>query len=463
MGRRKAGDGLIRLRKDGRWEGRTVIGYDEKGLPKTKNVLAKTKHECQDKLDKLKAELNPEAVENHTARTTFGEWLGQWYKTYVKPTIRPGTQENYENRIYKHIIPSIGKMPITKLTQAELVRFYGELKSSGRLQYTEQLGAGLSNKMVRSCHALIKSALKKAVDEKLIKTNPADGCKLPSAQPKEMQILTPEEMQRFLIQAKHDGYYEIFLVALATGLRRGELMALQWSDINFKIGELKIRRSVRRTNGELLVSEPKTNAGYRTIILPPGVLKVLAEYKKTISSRWMFPSPVKEDSPRDPSTLAAKMKLVLERANCKIVRMHDLRHTFCAMSLEHGMDIKTLSEIIGHESAATTLNIYAHVTDAMQAQAARIIDKGIAGNDVPTDEPERIPIPPSDFKAVESRKVGYVKQLSPNCWQGRYSPRLSDGTRFVKNVYAPTEAECREKLTELIEQMRAEIAAGKTA
>lgn len=93
----------------------------------------------------------------------------------------------------------------------------------------------------------------------------------------------------------------------------------------------------------------------------------------------MFPSPVAEDVPRDPSTLAAKMKLVLERADCKIIRFHDLRHTFATEALEHGMDVKTLSAIIGHVSAATTLNIYAHVTDVMRRQAAQKIDKGIAG------------------------------------------------------------------------------------
>ena len=133
-------------------------------------------------------------------------------------------------------------------------------------------------------------------------------------------------MQRFLIQAKYDGYYEIFLVALATGLRRGELMALQWNDLDLKTRELRIRRSVRRTEGKLLVSEPKTDAGFRTLLLPPSVVKVLAACKEAVRSRWMFPSPVMEDAPRDPSTLAAKMKLVLERAGCKITRFRDVRH-----------------------------------------------------------------------------------------------------------------------------------------
>ena len=101
MGRRRAGDGLIRYISDGRWEGRIVVGYDENGLPKTKNVLAKTKNECREKLSKLKVEIAP--VEQETSgEPTFGEWLEEWYKTYIKPGIRPGTREVYENRIYKH-------------------------------------------------------------------------------------------------------------------------------------------------------------------------------------------------------------------------------------------------------------------------------------------------------------------------------------------------------------------------
>ena len=130
MGKRKAGDGLIRLRKDGRWEGRTVIGYDENGLPKTKNVLAKTKRECQEKLERLKATLNTSSPEKLNAVMTFGEWLDRWYGTYIRPNIRPGTQENYELRIYKHIIPIIGSRALNKLLQSDLTQFYTHLKTN---------------------------------------------------------------------------------------------------------------------------------------------------------------------------------------------------------------------------------------------------------------------------------------------------------------------------------------------
>ena len=147
-----------------------------------------------------------------------------------------------------------------------------------------------------------------------------------------------------------------------SGLRRGEILALQWDDLDFRTGALRVERQVQRIKGELVVSQPKTRTSSRSVILPAPLLKVLKQYRKTCTSRWMFPSPKKEDSPLDPAAVRKRLAAVLERADCKRVRFHDLRHTFATNALEHGMDIKTLSAIIGHVSSATTLNVYAHVT-----------------------------------------------------------------------------------------------------
>jgi hypothetical protein len=222
--RRKGGTGTIRQRKDGRWEGRAVIGYDDKGLPKTKNVLAKTKRECLEKLAKLMESVSSSRAEKIRPDMAFGEWLDFWYQNYSKPRIRPTTQACYEGKIYGHIIPELGKIPLDQLAQKDLQQFYARLKKSGRLIRTQQFGEGLSDAMVRGCHATCRAALEKAVQEGLLRSNPAVGCKLPPKRGREMQVLSPQELQRFLIQAQAEGYYELFLMDLCTGLRRGELM-----------------------------------------------------------------------------------------------------------------------------------------------------------------------------------------------------------------------------------------------
>jgi hypothetical protein len=125
--KRKQGEGMIRLRKDGRWEGRVVIGYDEKGNPRTKNVLAKTKAECTEKLETLKAQCG-RTTDRLKSDMLFGDWIDFWYQNFSKPKIRQTTQQTYEGRIYSHIIPEIGQIPLNKLTQNDLQQFYARLK-----------------------------------------------------------------------------------------------------------------------------------------------------------------------------------------------------------------------------------------------------------------------------------------------------------------------------------------------
>ena len=469
--RRKRGDGSVHLRKDGRWEGRVVIGYDDKGLPITKNVLAKTKTLCLDKLKALKETYSEQPSEKLQPDMTFGEWLDFWYQNYSKPKLRPTTQAGYENAIYKHIIPALGKILLSELSTNDLQQFYATLKKEGRLIRTESYGKGVSNRTVWSCHTRIRTALDRAVLDGLIRLNPAADCKLPPQNTKEMQILSREEMQRFLIQAKEEGYYELFLLELATGLRRGEVLALQWDDLDFDTGALRIQRQVYRANGGLVVSAPKTKAALRTIVLPPALLGVLKDYRQQVESRWILPSPVKEDSPLDPATVRKRLQAILEHAGCKKVRFHDLRHLFVTTALENGMDVKTLSTIIGHVSAKTTLNVYTHVTDTMQRTAAAKIDRGIGkceppdgpGEDLPTqtyNPPSKAPFEPYKGK-IRKPGTGCVSQVGEHLWEGRYSPKWPDGKIHARNIYANSESECEEKLAELIQQMKAEVAEAK--
>ena len=168
----------------------------------------------------------------------------------------------------------------------------------------------------------------------------------------------------------------------------------------------------------------------------------------------------------DPAAVRKRLSTVLKRADCKRLRFHDLRHTFATASLEHGMDVKTLSTIIGHVSSSTTLNIYAHVTSEMQRTAAAKIDRGIAKSEAAqeVDTAPRIP-PPSAFQPYKGQRrkpgTGCITQISENCWEGRYSPMWPDGKKHSRNVYAKTREECEALLPGLIEQMKAEIKAIK--
>ena len=402
---------------------------------------------------------------------TFGEWMDLWYQNYSKPSIRESTQEGYEISIYKHIIPEIGSIQLDKLSQNDLQQFYTRLKKNGRKRYTDTLGAGLSDRSIRACHARCRMALEKAVAEGLIYKNPAVGCKLPPKKSREMQVLSPDELQRFLIQAKHDGYYEIFMLDIATGLRRGELMGLQWNDINMQTGELHVSRQVSRVRGQLVASEPKTKTSIRTIIIPQSVVRMLSEYKESVDSAWVFPSPVIDGAPRDPQTIYHKMQKVLERADCKKVRFHDLRHTFATMALARGMDVKTLSATIGHISSATTLDIYSHFTDDMRRMSAEKIERNMGRNEAipahlrqppPVTEKKQEKPPRAKFEPYKGKirrsGSGGMYQINENLWEGSYTPTLPNGKRHKYNVYAKTQDECEIKLQELIARIKEEIA-----
>ena len=304
-----------------------VIGYDDKGLPKTKNVLAKTKSECVEKLKTLKDALAPPAPPRTRADMPFGDWMEHWYETHSRPAARPGTRRIYEGYLRLYIRPGLGHIPLNRLTAKDMQQFFVWLKTEGRADQSDG-ETGLADSQLRNIHSLCRRALEQAVSENLIPRNPASGCKLPPARKGEMNVLSRESMQKLLIQAKEEKYYELFLLEFATGLRLGELTALQWEDLNLTTGELRISKQAVVIGSEVVVTEPKTKAAVRTLLLPPKVLEVFREYRKRNVSRWLFPSPKKEDSPLLPSVVRQRLHRLLDHAGCERVRFHDLRHPY---------------------------------------------------------------------------------------------------------------------------------------
>ena len=304
-----------------------VIGYDDKGLPKTKNVLAKTKSECVEKLKTLKDALAPPAPPRTRADMPFGDWMEHWYETHSRPAARPGTRRIYEGYLRLYIRPGLGHIPLNRLTAKDMQQFFVWLKTEGRADQSDG-ETGLADSQLRNIHSLCRRALEQAVSENLIPRNPASGCKLPPARKGEMNVLSRESMQKLLIQAKEEKHYELFLLEFATGLRLGELTALQWEELNLTTGELRISKQAVVIGSELVITEPKTKAAVRTLLLPPKVLEVFREYRKRNVSRWLFPSPKKEDSPLLPSVVRQRLHRLLDHAGCERMRFHDLRHPY---------------------------------------------------------------------------------------------------------------------------------------
>ena len=305
--RRANGEGNIRKRKDGRWEGRYTAGYDANGKAITKNVLGKTQAEVKDKLRTAiedSKKLDPVKAGSYTLE----QWLKLWYSVYVEPQVRYSTKEFYHNAIEHHIIPKLGSVKLEKLTMLQIQQFYNELLKSGRVQKKNQ----------------------------------------------------PE-----------------MYLELTTGLRRGELLALRWEDLDVQNRTLSINKSVARQNGKLVISTPKTPNSIRTVLLPEDTVKLLVEeHERHPANPYLFPSP-RTGETWDPDGFHRLHDRIIKEIGAEHVRFHVMRHTFATLSLKSGVDVRTLSETLGHFSAGLTLSTYVHSTPGMKQSAADVIGNTI--------------------------------------------------------------------------------------
>ena len=368
--RRANGEGSVRHRADGRWEGRYTAGRDpETGKQIIKNVLAKTQRECKEKLNKAIEESKGLDVVK-AGQYTVGQWMELWFENFAKIKVRPASHQTYKGYIENHIKPNIGAIPLNKLTALDLQKFYKKLLTDGRVDRIEakNQAKGLSAKTVRNINQVISSAMDLAIEQKLIAANPTNACALPKVEHKEMKTLTAEQLASFLREAKETGVYEMYYIELATGLRRGELLGLKWEDIDWAQEIIRVRRQVARVNGKIVEAPLKTRNSYRTVSISADAIEVLKTQKAKTNDEYVFPSPT--GGPISPDSVLHMLHRVLERAGLPKVRFHDLRHTFATLALQNGVDIKTVSGMLGHYSAGFTLDTYAHVTTAAQREAA---------------------------------------------------------------------------------------------
>ncbi len=378
--RRANGEGNIRKRKDGRWEGRYTAGRDpESGKAIYKNVLGKTQAEVKAKLARAIEDSKGLDIVK-AGQYTVGQWMDVWFENYAKIKVRPSSHKTYKGYIENHIKPSIGKIPLSKLTTLEVQTLYRKLLTSGRVERTESKNKpeGLSAKTVRNINQVISSAMELAKSQKLISTNPTAGCALPKVEHQEMKTLTADQLAAFFREAKNSGVFEMYYLELATGLRRGELLGLKWDDIDLDAGTIQVKRQVARIDGEVVEAPLKTKNSYRTLSIGADAIGILREQRGKVSGEYVFPSP--NGGPISPDSVLHMLHRVLDRAGLPPLRFHDLRHTFSTLALQNGVDIKTVSGMLGHYSAGFTLDTYAHVTTAAQKEAARTMDNLLSGS-----------------------------------------------------------------------------------
>ena len=373
--RRPSGDGMVRKREDGRWEGRIVIGHKENGDPIFRYLSAGSQKALVERLNRER-NIYQGVDLTEDSRMTLGEWLDRWLEERVAPSVRESTLESYRYHIRHHIKPRLGSKPIGKITVDDVQKLYREIQNCGRIQEDPVWGHALSGSTIRRLHGVFHMAMDAAVRAHLIPKNPTEGVTLPKKETVPKQVLNDAQLERFMKEVQNDPiWHDFFYTELTTGLRQGEICSLMWSDFDEAHGTLSVRRTLHiQKGGRLVTGETKTGTGKRTITLPPSTAGLLAQRKKSSYSQWIFPNPLRPEQPANPNAAYNHLKTLLKRAGLPSIRFHDLRHTFATHALASGVDAKTLSGILGHTQASFTLDTYTHVTGDMQRQAAQVMD-----------------------------------------------------------------------------------------
>ena len=380
--RRASGEGSIRKRSDGRWEGRYVAGHTEEGKPIRKSVLGRTQAEVREKMKKAIEESKSIDVAK-AEEYTVASWATTWYELYSKPNIRESTQERYLNHIRYHIIPEIGQIKLTKLTSRDVQRMYNNVKDHGRVSKGpwDKRPKTLTASYIISLHRMFKMCLERAVTEQLILRNPCNNVVLPKNDKKEIKILKPEHIKAYLAEAEKHGVLPMFFLELCSGLRKGELVALLWSDLDVERKTISIsKQAVRVKGGGVKTSTPKTATSIRVESVPQEAVDLLLkEHEKHPDNIYMFPSPVTGEM-YYPDAVARLHTRMLQDLGLEHTRFHALRHTFATLALQNGVDIRTVSGMLGHADPGFTLRTYTHATNPMQIQAAETVGQFMSQN-----------------------------------------------------------------------------------
>ncbi len=306
-------------------------------------------------------------------KTTVTDYLHQWLSDYAMVNLSPRTVEGYEHIFQRHLLPELGKLTLTQLKPEHLQRYY-----------SQKLNSGLGAQTVRHHHTVLHKALQTAIEWGLVGRNAADAVSPPRAQCPEMQTWNEDEISQFLEAAKTTAYYALFYTALFTGMRRSELLALRWQDIDFLLGQIYVNRSMHVLKGSRVIfKSPKSAKGRRTVALPPSLFLVLDEYRKAREAESiLLDKPISDSElvfstlgkPFLPNTVTHAWIKLVRRTGLKMIRLHDARHTHASIMLKQGIHPRIVQERLGHSTIAITLDTYSHVTPGLQDAAAKRFD-----------------------------------------------------------------------------------------
>lgn len=302
------------------------------------------------------------------SRVTIGQYLETWLSDYAKINLSPRGFERYQAICRQHLIPAFGYIALTQLRPEHLQK-----------HYTATLDSGLSARTIRYHHAVIHKALQTALEWGILSRNVADAVRPPKAKDIEMQTWDEFEVSRFLEIAQASPYFALFHTALYTGMRRSELLGLQWQDLDFLFSQVSVNRSLHHLkDGSYVFTQPKSAKSRRNIALSPSAILVLREHRekqdtRTDNQSLVFCQP--DGKPLRPNTVTRTWQTIATRAGLKNIRLHDARHTHASLMLRQGVHPKIVQERLGHSSIAITLDIYSHVVPGLQEAAANRFDE----------------------------------------------------------------------------------------
>lgn len=360
MARRGRGDGTIRQRKNGTWE--ALLRYIDPitGLRERLSVYAPTRAGVVEKLDAARARLRRRDAPRDE-RIVLSDFLELWLEDVIKPTKRAATHYSYRNIVENHLNPSkLGSMLLRDLREVQIQHvLIAKSKAPPRIQQLTLI--------------VLRRALEQAVKWGLLASNPAAGIVPPRVHRRELRVLTPAEARRFLKAAESDRLYALYYLAIDTGLRQGELLALQWGDVDLVNGTIAVVRSMDNHTGE--IGPLKTRSSQRRVQIGDAARAVLRAHKTLLareeySGRLVFPNTA--GGPLSPQNVRFRSFIPLQKT-AKIhppIRFHDLRHTAATLMLGAGVHPKIVSERLGHASIAITMDTYQHVSPSMQREAA---------------------------------------------------------------------------------------------